>query len=270
MTQETFEPTPEGETGFRPTYEGPPRETGSLFIFIGPQTGGKSSVIKYINEEFDARKITTVTTREPRPDDDPGSYTYMSKEQFETAQSSGNIVFVDHYGNGSAYGNPLTEVETLLTGENRTLILDVPHIYNLADELREIFGNRAQEIIARTHIFYIGVPAVRDIPVRFQQRQSGIRDIDRQQSRKRFQGRLRSDIHSWRELRQKEAVGQIRLIRHTDEEFQAGEISELPEHLDTPEIPTIHLIINESGHLEDRTVPAVAGIIRSVLENTTE
>jgi guanylate kinase len=263
MTIEAPIPEMESPRGNHFKIESEPVEAGHLFIFIGPQTGGKSSVLGYVDNEFGARKITTVTTRDLRPDDDPNSYTYVTQEVFKAERARGEIVFVDHYGNGSSYGNPKSEVQSLLAGENRTVIVDVPHIYELEGELQTIFGDQASTILAHTHIFYIGVPSVRDIPIRFEQRQAEKGVVgDPKKARQKFQSRLKSDIHSWRELTDKEQTGEVTIVRYrhplgtTDNPLVPDVV------LSKPHVPTVHLIINEDGHLEDTTVPTIYDIIR--------
>lgn len=254
-------PTPESErtTDYHFGRESEPVEAGHLFIFIGPQTGGKSSVLDYVNHEFGAKKITTITTRDPRPDDDPDSYEYRTQQQFETERANGEIVFVDHYGNGSSYGNPRHEVETLLAGENRTVIIDVPHIYELETELQQVFGDQSQQLLDHIHIFYIGVPAVRDIPIRFEQRLADRGTTDhRENARRKFKSRLISDIHSWRELTAKEQAGEVNILRYD----HSGNLQE--SVVTNPQAPKVHLIINETGHLDDITIPTIFGIINKV------
>ncbi len=98
-----------------------------LFILSAPSGTGKSTLAGKLLQQVDGiRRIVTVTTREPRPGEEPGvDYIFMSKEEFEEGIEKGLFLeYANVYGN--YYGTPRDQVErNLEEGYDSLLVIDV-------------------------------------------------------------------------------------------------------------------------------------------------
>lgn len=178
--------------------EGEHPPIGQLLIFIGPQGGGKTSVLDAINEQLKSSKLTTITDREQRPTDKEGEYLYLSKTEFQQKNTEGALIFVDTYG-VNHYANTKKELDEVLMGQTKSLIVDVPRVTLLFDELTVLYGQEtAQKLLTNTYIFYIGVPTMQAIHDRYFKREG--KDETDKQTWKSFRARLQSDIKNWKAL----------------------------------------------------------------------
>jgi guanylate kinase len=88
---------------------------GILVILSGPSASGKDTVIQeWQKKDPRVRKITTCTTRSPRPGEKDGvDYIFLSPEAFQK-QVEQNL-FLEHKNvHGYLYGTPLADVEKAL------------------------------------------------------------------------------------------------------------------------------------------------------------
>ena len=75
-----------------------------LISITGPSGVGKTTLLHSLVKNIpEAQTLTSYTTREPRPSDEPGEYTYVSREEFEKIAKTGAFLweartYVNHYG----------------------------------------------------------------------------------------------------------------------------------------------------------------------------
>ncbi len=94
----------------------------SLVMIVGPAAVGKSSIMnEAIRYDAGFARVSGLTTRQRRPDDEPGLYRYVSSQEAERLIAKGQLVqYVIHPTTGKLYGT-----------EN----VDFPGYYNLQDTL---------------------------------------------------------------------------------------------------------------------------------------
>lgn len=95
-------------------------------IITGTSGAGKTTVARRI---CDIGKVFTivqaVTTREPRDDDSPGEYQYISEEEFEQLAKKGELLIESKYG--SAYYGITTEAfQKVIDGDKAPLLIVTP------------------------------------------------------------------------------------------------------------------------------------------------
>ena len=79
-----------------------------LVGIIGPSGGGKSTIINKILNKYpqECCRISTYTTREPRPGEKKGEqYNFITKQQYEQLYNSKNLIACSKV-NGEYYGAP--------------------------------------------------------------------------------------------------------------------------------------------------------------------
>ncbi len=94
----------------------------TLIMLVGPSAVGKSTLMNkviYLHPEFG--RVTGFTTREPRANDEPGQYRYLTKAEVEQKIESSDLVQYARFPTtGQIYG---------------TEIIDYPATYNIKDIL---------------------------------------------------------------------------------------------------------------------------------------
>lgn len=102
-------------------------EHGQLIVLSGPSGVGKRTVMEqYLKEHPNACTITSVTTRNPRPDEVNGEkHTFVSHWEFECLVRTKRLLEYGYY-NRNGYGTPRKDVEEARdNGRNVLLITDV-------------------------------------------------------------------------------------------------------------------------------------------------
>lgn len=102
-------------------------EHGQLIVISGPSEVGKRTLIKlYMEQHPNAFRCTTVTTRQPRPDEEEGrEHYFLSNTEFDRMVRSQQLIEYSYY-NRSGYGTPRKAVEEARhEGRNVILIADI-------------------------------------------------------------------------------------------------------------------------------------------------
>ena len=92
----------------------------SILVLVGPSAVGKTTVMTRILELYgnEFSPIRSATTRAPRGDSFDGEYIYLSREEFLSSVSRGELLEYMEYG-GNLYGTPKSEVEILIERINK-------------------------------------------------------------------------------------------------------------------------------------------------------
>ncbi len=102
-------------------------QRGHLFVVSGPSGAGKGTLVAQALKALPhLRKVTTYTTRPPRPGEQKcRDYHFVSSEQFEEMKKRGAFLeWAVVYGH--SYGSPIAEVERIRDdGKDVVLVLDV-------------------------------------------------------------------------------------------------------------------------------------------------
>ena len=84
-------------------------------IFIsGPSGVGKSYLTKFLIDNYNVKKIVTLTTRKPRVNEEPGtSYKYISRQKFNFLKASEKLI-IDDFIFGNYYGLEKGQIESII------------------------------------------------------------------------------------------------------------------------------------------------------------
>lgn len=79
-----------------------------LFVISGPSGAGKGTALRHLSATFsEIERVTTFTTRKPRPNETPGvDYRYIDEAEFERLRESGEIYESERTYKDYAYGSP--------------------------------------------------------------------------------------------------------------------------------------------------------------------
>jgi guanylate kinase len=89
---------------------------GLLFVVSGPSGAGKDTLVAALRgRRASLRYSVSATTREPRPEEQPGEhYFFVSRQEFDRLRDGGNLLESREY-NGNLYGTPRDYIERSLT-----------------------------------------------------------------------------------------------------------------------------------------------------------
>jgi guanylate kinase len=89
---------------------------GLLFVVSGPSGAGKDTLVAALRGlRPSLRYSVSATTREPRPEEQPGEhYFFVSRQEFDRLRDGGNLLESREY-NGNLYGTPRDYIERSLT-----------------------------------------------------------------------------------------------------------------------------------------------------------
>ncbi|MGA8662130.1 MAG: guanylate kinase, partial [Candidatus Cybelea sp.] len=89
---------------------------GLLFVVSGPSGAGKDTLVAALRgRRASLRYSVSATTREPRPEEQPGEhYFFVSRQEFDRLREGGNLLESREY-NGNLYGTPRDYIERSLT-----------------------------------------------------------------------------------------------------------------------------------------------------------
>lgn len=107
-----------------------------IVAIAGPSGVGKTTLLQGLRQSIpDAHLLMSVTTRAPRPSDEP-AFEHVSEEDFENIQKNGEFLwhFTPH---GKRYGTRKSAVDEALHGGIYISILVIPAIKVLYDYAKE-------------------------------------------------------------------------------------------------------------------------------------
>ena len=110
----------------------------SILVLVGPSAVGKTTVMTRILELYGEKfePIRSATTREPRGDSFDSEYIYLSREEFLSSVSRGELLEYMEYG-GNLYGTPKSEVERVIrSGKSPLLVLDMVGVESIKSKER--------------------------------------------------------------------------------------------------------------------------------------
>lgn len=105
-----------------------------VLVIAGASAVGKTVIVKeLLSSNADFSLIRSATTRAPRGDGHDGEYLYYTKEEFEKARLSGEMIESMEY-QGELYGTPKSELEECFErGKTPVLILDLQGVKALSE-----------------------------------------------------------------------------------------------------------------------------------------
>ncbi len=113
---------------------------GELFVLSAPAGGGKTTLANLLLKEVpNLVKITTCTTRKPRPGEKNGvDYFFLSKEEFERKIREG--AFLEYaVVHGNYYGTPKEEVlKEINKGNDVLLVIDVQGMRQIKRNFKDV------------------------------------------------------------------------------------------------------------------------------------
>jgi guanylate kinase len=76
-------------------------------VISGPSGCGKATLLKYVTDNTDIKRVVTYTTRKPRPGEvDGADYNFVSKEEFERMYENGELMERERVYGDFFYGSP--------------------------------------------------------------------------------------------------------------------------------------------------------------------
>lgn len=105
-----------------------PQKTSRLVVLAGPTAVGKGAVSTYIRENYPNVLLSvSATTRSPRPGETDGvNYYFVSDEEFDRLESSGEMLETATVHNAYRYGTPRGPIdEALAAGKSVLLEIDL-------------------------------------------------------------------------------------------------------------------------------------------------
>jgi guanylate kinase len=123
-------------------------ELGKVFIISGPAGVGKSTVCRHLLQHFprDLKKITTATTRAPRPGEVNGvDYCFIDEATFLKYIAEDKFLEYTNVHGKYFYGTPMAPVlSNIRHGIDSLLIIDVQGLGNI----RKHFRHLSQHLVA--------------------------------------------------------------------------------------------------------------------------
>lgn len=122
-----------------------------IFIISGPSGVGKGSIINALMTDrgLGLRWVQTVTTREPRADDNQyGRHRFVNHDKFKEMISEG--LFAEHnFYNNNYYGTPKANIEKIISGNSPAIMeIDV----NGSENLKKQYPNNIVQIFVSTEV----------------------------------------------------------------------------------------------------------------------
>lgn len=215
---------------------------GRLIVLTGATASGKTD-IKNALEGMGIRRVVTATTRRPRQREAHARDYYFFNDRRDFLDDVERGEFVEHAEySGNLYGTPKSEIEPVLHGENLVTSTEMEGAVRFKSSINSAFGtDMASEILARTHVVFIGVEKLIDLKKRFLEREAKSSKL-----REDFKNRLRTDWEMWR-LYESEflnvvinATGKIEETIHSVSEFyqQTHELWRQDDHGNTFSVRT--------------------------------
>jgi guanylate kinase len=121
-----------------------------LFVISGPSGCGKATLLKYVTDHTNIKRVVTYTTREPRPGEVDGvDYNFVSKEEFERMYENGELMERERVYGDFFYGSPrdvfagtdtdvIMELDTKGTENYRSIYGSILTIFILPPSIDEL------------------------------------------------------------------------------------------------------------------------------------
>lgn len=125
------------------------RIPGRVVILVGENEAANAELVRQTAGEHteDSTFVTLLTTRPPHVNDWPGSHRYVTREEFDRAESAGS--FALHYAHdGHAYGIRLYDLAAAL--DEGTVVLTLPRAE--AEKLRSMVDHAYVVPVAATPV----------------------------------------------------------------------------------------------------------------------
>src|SRR3569833_149293 len=101
-------------------------ESHSGIVITGTEASGKSTIAARLSKSrINFRQLPTVTTRSPRPDDNPPLFEYVSEQMFGEFEASGQLITKASY-RGKRYGVLLKDLVAVTNSSGIPLVIMNP------------------------------------------------------------------------------------------------------------------------------------------------
>ncbi|QQS43887.1 hypothetical protein IPM65_07185 [Candidatus Roizmanbacteria bacterium] len=152
----------------KPQVEYEPASRGMLLVMTGPSGAGKDTISNEVMRipGFDAERIVTYASRDPRPGEVDGiDYNFVSLTQFEEMIAAGQFAEYFNYaeeGQPPDYkGTTREPFERVLAGENTIWRIDPSRAAQTDTFFEDNFSAEEAALLKeRTLVVYVGVPAL--------------------------------------------------------------------------------------------------------------
>lgn len=82
-----------------------------MIVLVGPSASGKTATCRFLEDNYNIKKVVTHTTRDIRPGEKDGvDYHFVSKDEFEKMKKNNEFIETVFY-NGNNYGTSRKEVK---------------------------------------------------------------------------------------------------------------------------------------------------------------
>ncbi|MDO8548179.1 MAG: AAA family ATPase [bacterium] len=135
-----------------------------ILSITGPSGVGKTTLLHNLLKNIpEARPLTSYTTREARPSDEPGEYAYVSHEEFKQIEQSGVFLWeAKTYVN--RYGTKKEDIDRALNGGFYVPVLVIDAVKKLHEYARSV-GKESQATY-----MYIFIDDENELRKRFKER----------------------------------------------------------------------------------------------------
>lgn len=117
-------------------------------VIAGTRGAGKTTLAGILADDPSIGRVGSTTTRAPRADDPPGTYTHLSDRRFDALLSAGGLVLVGWY-DGSRYGIATEAIAAVLRSGRRPLLTVSPDAATRLAGYRDGVGWRGVFVDAR-------------------------------------------------------------------------------------------------------------------------
>jgi guanylate kinase len=136
-----------------------------ILSITGPSGVGKTTLMHNLLGALpNAKTFESVTTRLPRPTDEPGEYRYVSEDEFEAMRDRGDFLWEAH-PHGKSYATTKKSVDEAFASEN---IFISPLVVGAVGILTEYAKARGKASAVRS--FYIWTDDIEELRRRFHAR----------------------------------------------------------------------------------------------------
>ncbi len=185
----------------RPQIEREPRSQGMLLVMTGPSGAGKDTISNEVMKlpGFDAERIVTYASRDPRPGEIDGvDYNFVTLPHFEEMIAAGEFAEYFNYakkGNPPDYkGTKREPFDRVLAGENTIWRIDPSRAAETDKFFDDNFtAEEAALLKEKTLVVYVGVPALTTLYHRVKERNPD----EFAANKKKFLERLERDWEDW-------------------------------------------------------------------------
>lgn len=171
-----------------------PQRQGVLLILAGPTGSGKTEVLKgLIDQNSSMRRVVSTTTRAPRVEkgEQHGvDYYFSDPNTFQREKEQGEFLETEEYGGGDWYGTKKEDIEPVLSGSDVGWIVNMAKARRIDETFQEMYDPvTAQSFMDRTLVVLVGIPSMRELYRRYEERGGGTFE--------KFKLRVREDLDVW-------------------------------------------------------------------------